>query len=409
MAKPWAKFWIVPLVLLGLGAAGALGPLGSLALAQQPAAAENTRGGTRSPLRSKRAVSKVGDFFNPKPAAKVPEVEDDAISLKSKSKPGPELYVAVARLYEQSHKLADAEQQYQLALKDKPDYLPALLGYAELKEQLGPPDEALRLYQRAAQAYPREPAVYNNMGLYYAKLGRADEAVATLARAVALAPKNPRYRNNIATVLVDQGRLQDAFAHFQAAYGEAAAYYNVGYLLNKKGQTQAAMQHFALALKADPSMVAAQRWLDYLQRSTGAGAAIATSGGQRREDHQRTGAGGSRVAVRRADAPPAAANPVGRSAVRWAIVAGHFSGPLGPSHGPDAAGERQCDRCVAAPNKLKPARWGRHSCLPWAGNMPAPPYAVFFRFSPCCVAESDTAPFAAVRRRSHSRAADGWL
>ena len=83
-----------------------------------------------------------------------------------------------------------------------------------------------------------------------------------------LAPKNPLYRNNIATVLVDQGRLREAFAHLKQAHGEAAAYYNMGYLLNKKGQTQAAMQHFALALKADPSMVAAQRWLEYLQRST---------------------------------------------------------------------------------------------------------------------------------------------
>ena len=267
MAKPWAKFWIVLLVLLCLGAADALGPLGSLAQAQQAASQNNSWWDSiTSPV--KKGFTKIGDFFTPKPAAKAPGVEDDAIALKGKAKPGPELYVAVARLYEQSHNLADAEQQYLLALKDKPDYLPALLGYAELKEQLGQPDEALRLYQRAAKAYPREAAVFNNMGLYYAKLGRADDAVAAMTRAVALAPKNPRYRNNIATVLVDQGRLHDAFAHFQAAHGEAAAYYNMGYLLNKKGQTQAAMQHFALALKADPSMAAAQRWLEYLQRST---------------------------------------------------------------------------------------------------------------------------------------------
>ncbi len=302
----------------------------------------------------KKGFSKIGDFFTPKPAAKAPGAEDDAISLKSKGKPGPELYVAVARLYEQSHKLADAEQQYQLALKDKPDYLPALLGYAQLKEQLGQPDEALRLYQRAAKAYPREAAVYNNMGLYYAKLGRADEAVATMTRAVALAPKNPRYRNNIATVLVDQGRLHDAFAHLQAAHGEAAAYYNMGYLLNKKGQTQAAMQHFALALKADPSMAAAQRWLEYLQRSTAQDRLVAASGGRRRKDHQRKGAGGGVVAARRADAPPAAADPVGRSVLRRAVVAGCFSGPLGRSHGPDAAGERQLRRSAVAPNELKP-------------------------------------------------------
>jgi tetratricopeptide (TPR) repeat protein len=109
------------------------------------------------------------------------------------------------------------------------------------------------------------------MGLYCARLGRTDEAIAALTRAVTLAPKNPRYRNNVAALLVDQGRLRDAFAHLQAAHGEAAAYYNMGYLLAKRGQTQAAMQHFALALKADPSMTPARRWLDYLQRSTAEG------------------------------------------------------------------------------------------------------------------------------------------
>jgi tetratricopeptide (TPR) repeat protein len=269
VAKSWARFWTVPLVLFGLGAADALGPLCRLALAQQQAASENTSwwGSITSPV--KKGFSKIGEVFSPssKPAAKPPGTEDDAISLKNTSKPGPGLYVAVAHLYEQQSKFADAEQQYLLALKEKPDYLPALLGYAQLEEQRGQPDEALRLYQRAAKAYPRDAAVYNNMGLYYAKLGRANEAVGALSHAVELAPKNPRYRNNIATVLVDQGRLREAFMHLQETHGEAAAYYNLGFLLNKKGQTQAAMQHFALALKADPSMVAAQRWLDYLQRS----------------------------------------------------------------------------------------------------------------------------------------------
>ena len=83
-----------------------------------------------------------------------------------------------------------------------------------------------------------------------------------------MAPKTPLFRNNIATVLVDLGRHHEAFAHLRAVHGEAAAYYNMGYLLNKKGQTQAAMQHFAMALRAEPSMVAAQRWLEYLERKT---------------------------------------------------------------------------------------------------------------------------------------------
>ncbi len=238
----------------------------------------------------KSGFSKLGNALNPKSSASKISAPDDEVSLKSKAKPGPELYVAVAQFYAQSHKFVEAEQQYQLALKTKPDYLPALLGYAQLQEQLEKQDEAIRLYQRAAKLYPREAAVYNNMGLCYARLGRLDQAVGIMAQAVELAPKNPRYRNNIAAMLVDQGRLREAFAHLKEAHGEAAAYYNLGYLLNKRGQTQAAMQHFSQAIRVDPSMTPAQQWLNYLQQSTAARFAN-HSAAQRREGCRRTGAG----------------------------------------------------------------------------------------------------------------------
>ena len=269
MLRLWARFWMVSLVLACWGAADALGPLCRAALAQEPAA-DNKSWMDSISSGIKQGFHKVGNALNPspKPTAKVPGPEDDAISLKTKGKAGPELYVALARLFEQSGKLAEAEQQYQLALKEKHDDLPALLGYAQLKEQLREPDEAIRLYQQAVKSHPREAPAYNNLGLCYARLGRLDEAVAALTHAVDLAPRNPLYRNNIAMVLVDRGRLREAFMHLKEAQGEAVAYYNLGYLLNKKGDTRAAMQHFTLALRADPSMVAAQRWLDYLQRST---------------------------------------------------------------------------------------------------------------------------------------------
>jgi tetratricopeptide (TPR) repeat protein len=216
----------------------------------------------------KQGFTKLGQAVTPSSPNRVPTPADDAISLQSKSKPGPELYVAIAQLYLQADKLTEAEQQYQLALKEKPDHLAALLGYAELKDRQGKPEEALQLYQRAIKAYPQQASVHNNIGLCYARQGRLDEAVAAMNRAIQLEPKNNLYRNNIAGVLVDQNRVREAFAHLREAHGEAAANYNLGYLLNKKGQTQAAMQQFALALKADPSMEAARRWLDYLQKTT---------------------------------------------------------------------------------------------------------------------------------------------
>jgi tetratricopeptide (TPR) repeat protein len=216
----------------------------------------------------KRGFDKIGGALNPKPPLPPPSPEDDAISLAKKSKPSANLYVAVGRLYAQADKLGEAEQQYLLALNAKRDFLPALLAYAELKERMGEPDNAIQIYQRAAAVYPHESAVYNNMGLCFARQGRLDDAASALNRAVQMSPKNVRYRNNIATVLVDRGSVREAFEQLRQVHGEAAAYYNVAYLLNKKGQTQAAIQHFAQALRADPSMVAAKNWMNYLERTT---------------------------------------------------------------------------------------------------------------------------------------------
>jgi tetratricopeptide (TPR) repeat protein len=215
----------------------------------------------------KQGFAKIGNFFNPK-SSNLSKPEDSAIALNGQGKPDANLYVAVAHLQEGSNHLAEAEQQYQLALKDKPNHLPALMGYAQLKDRLGKPDEAIRLYQQAAKAHPKEAAVYNNMGLCYARYRQLKEAAAALGQAVQLEPRNVLYRNNLATVLVDQGRLAEAVERLRPVHGPAQAYYNVGYLLNSKGQPHVALQYFALALQADPSLTPARQWFDHLQQQS---------------------------------------------------------------------------------------------------------------------------------------------
>ncbi len=255
-----------PRWILGLAAWVGLGWLTA-----SPSIAQNPYAPTSAPKTSftdsiKQGFSKVGGYLVPsKPKSEnKPTVADDPISLKSKSKPGPELYSAIARLYEESGKNAEAEQYYQMALKEKADDLPSLLGYARFQENQGRINEAVALYQKAVQTHPKEPGVYNNLGLCYARRGKQNEATQALGQAVQLEPRNVLYRNNLATVLVDQNRLPEALAALRDVHGEAKACYNMGYLLNKKGKTEAAEHYFAQALRADPTMAPAQRWLNYL-------------------------------------------------------------------------------------------------------------------------------------------------
>ncbi len=207
---------------------------------------------------------------------------DDPTSLFSKSKPGPELYVAVARLQEQSGRVEEAERQYEKALKEESDHLGAMLGYAHLLDRLGRSDEASKMYRKAAKVHPQEAAVHNDLGLYYARQGRLTEAVAALDRAIRLQPKRALYRNNMATVLVERGQLDAALMHFRAVHGAAVAHYNLGYLLDKRGDKRAARSQFAAALQKDPSFEAAATWLRRLQGPAERPASSSTARGESR-------------------------------------------------------------------------------------------------------------------------------
>lgn len=190
---------------------------------------------------------------------------NDPTSVFSDARPSPELYVAMARLHEQTGRTAEAEIQYRKALKEDRDNLKAMLGYAHLLDRVGRTAEAVEFYEKAIRAHPREAAPLNDLGLCHARRGKLDDAISALERAVRLQPKRALYRNNLATMLVDDGQLDAAFTHFKAVHGEATAHYNLGYLLQKKGDRPAAAARFAAALRTNPSFKEARSWLQRLQ------------------------------------------------------------------------------------------------------------------------------------------------
>jgi len=198
-----------------------------------------------------------------------PTPADDPIALKSKHEAGAELYVAVARLYVESGKFTEAEDQYQQALKKFPDDVRVILGYAMLKDQMKQPEEALRFYQQAAKKHPKQPSVYNDIAVHYARRGMLREAIEAAQRAVELRPREPRYRNNLAALLVEVGMPQEAFKQLREVYDEPVAHYDLGFLLNKRGLKSAALQEFTIALTLSPGMTLARQWVERLSRERG--------------------------------------------------------------------------------------------------------------------------------------------
>ena len=186
---------------------------------------------------------------------------DDPTSLASKTpKPGADLYVASARLYEKNGDLNAAELQYQKALTADAGNLPALLAYAHLEDNRRQFSDADRLYREAIKQHPKEASVFNDRGLSYQGRGKFDDAAKMFAKAIELQPEKPLYRNNMATVLVELHHPEDAFSQLSAVHSPAVAHYNLATLLHRKGNDQDAQFHFALASTLDSSLVGAHDW-----------------------------------------------------------------------------------------------------------------------------------------------------
>ncbi|NMC21062.1 MAG: tetratricopeptide repeat protein, partial [Thermogutta sp.] len=192
----------------------------------------------------------------------------DPTSLSTEAKPSPRLYVAMAKLHEKSNQLEKAEEQYRRALQMDAKYLDALLGLGRLKDREGEFKEALETYQRAVKYHPENAAAWNHLGLCLARQGRLPEAADALQKAVSLEPRQELYRTNLAVIFVEAGRTDDALRQLRAAHGEAQAYYNLGYLLQKKGDTAAAARYFNLALQRKPDFEEARQWLESLRART---------------------------------------------------------------------------------------------------------------------------------------------
>jgi len=255
----------------------------------------------------KQGFRAFSDWVAPKTST---ERIEDPTALATKVEPKTETYVAVARMYEQTGRPAEAESQYRKALQLTPKHLGALLGYAHLKDHQGQFDEAIRVYQRAASEYPRDPTVFNDLGLCYARRGRYHEALGALGQAIRLQPKRLHYRNNVALVLVEMGQIDAAFSQLRVVHSEAVAHYNLGYLLQKKGSAEAAAWHFGAALSKDPSLSQARIWLNRLQESGVQLAGPQAMGGQLNK--QRTAHPERHVADRRMTAagqPPGVNGP----------------------------------------------------------------------------------------------------
>jgi predicted Zn-dependent protease len=177
---------------------------------------------------------------------------DECITFIEKQKSArsvpPSLLVTLGDAYLEKKSLAQAEENYLLALEGRLDNAGALLGLAQLSRLKNESREASIFLNRVAalSAESKSPEFLYKFGLEALRVNMNDEAKSALERAVALSPKEPSYLLALGIAWLRKADLFEAEKRFRQVLeihpGHPQAQLHLGYvLLNQKKYAEARM------------------------------------------------------------------------------------------------------------------------------------------------------------------------
>jgi tetratricopeptide (TPR) repeat protein len=125
----------------------------------------------------------------------------------------PEALVCQGEFYSQSGRWSDAENTYQRAVKERPNFWVNYnqLGFIYHKEGKFP--EAIRAFRVASAAAPANAMSLSNLGLEYMQTGDLAAATECLRKSLALAPDSAPVLTIMSIVLRYQGKYADALPY----------------------------------------------------------------------------------------------------------------------------------------------------------------------------------------------------
>ena len=143
---------------------------------------------------------------------------DDAEKLSTTDDEKVDIYFMRGALLERQKKYDEAEQAFRKALALNPDHDETLnyLGYmlADRNVRL---DEAYKLIQRAVELKPNSGAYLDSLGWVYYRQGKLQEAERILVRAVDLEGPDPTVHDHLGDVYMKLGKTQEAIAQWNAS------------------------------------------------------------------------------------------------------------------------------------------------------------------------------------------------
>jgi len=127
-------------------------------------------------------------------------------------------------------------------------------------ERTGDYPGAERSFRRGLELEPENVDLHNALGWTLFQAGRSAEAIAEYGKALAVDPEDVKANNNMALALTELGQLDKAASHFErslAVEPTAEIYSDLGFVLDRQGKGEEAVENYHKALALDPKCASA--------------------------------------------------------------------------------------------------------------------------------------------------------
>jgi len=167
-----------------------------------------------------------------------------------------EAHIGLATALSGESKFDAAATHMETALRLQPKNADYRLMYAGLLQRIGRNDEAAFHFEQGLKLKPNSPEAHYSYATFLAATGSSDQSIDELRKVLQLKPDFPYAELRLADALLAKGELKEAETHYLAALRVdptlTVAYNNLGKIYLNKGQISQAIVQFSEALRRNP-------------------------------------------------------------------------------------------------------------------------------------------------------------
>ena len=184
-----------------------------------------------------------------------------------------ELTFNLASTYLVKGDMPHALENYDLALAQNPQSVPALMQAGNVAEQNGELERSLSYWIKAKKIEPENPEILLGFGRVCLKMDLLEDAEPALTKAASLQPENSVYQYTLGSVKVGKKQFETAQSIFESLVEkkpqDPQLQYALGSVLYLEGNLPEAAKHLRASIRLQPDQLAPYYYLGLVVRDQG--------------------------------------------------------------------------------------------------------------------------------------------